>query len=229
MILQRKPPVTGGEASTDGIPPTGIGPHRSAIMPTAAHVRQSTARRNGTFKKQKGDMESRVASGDKKRNMMSAAKWGALVGVGSYVILIIGLTLLSSILFGASPADFSNPGPLTLACLGIFGVLFAFSAAGYFTGRETHRAGWGAISAIIALIIYYVLSLIYTPGRGSGTGSPSTSGHLSVIAQVLSAIAAAAFVLLIAAGMGWLGARPAVQQAEAKRRKQNAAPVEPEP
>ena len=80
--------------------------------------------------------------------MISAAKWGALIGAGSYVILIIGLALISSMLFGTSPADFNHPGPLTLACLGIFGILFAFSAAGYFTGRETHKAGWGAISAI---------------------------------------------------------------------------------
>ena len=109
--------------------------------------------------------------------MMSAAKWGALIGAGSYVILIIGLTLLSSILFGTSPADFNHPGPLTLACLGIFGILFAFSAAGYFTGRETHRAAWGAISAIVALTIYYVLSLIYTPGRSSSVGpAPATLG-----------------------------------------------------
>jgi hypothetical protein len=162
--------------------------------------------------------------------MMSAAKWGALVGAGSYVILIIGLTLLSSILFGTSPADFNHPGPLTLACLGIFGILFAFSAAGYFTGRETHQARWGAISAIIALSVYYVLSLIYTPGRGSATGSPATSaGKLPAVAQALSVIAAATFVLLIAATMGWLGARPAVQQAEAKRRRQNAVPGGDEP
>jgi len=163
--------------------------------------------------------------------MMSAAKWGALVGVGSYVILIIGITLLSSILFGTSPADFNHPGPLTLACLGIFGILFAFSAAGYFTGRETHRAAWGAISAIIALIVYYLLTLIYTPGRGPGIGGSTTgtTGHLSAVAQILSAIAAAAFVLLIAAAMGWLGARPAVQQAEAKRQRESSSPTERKP
>jgi hypothetical protein len=163
--------------------------------------------------------------------MMSAAKWGALVGVCSYVILIVGLTFLSSILFGTSPADFNHPGPLTLACLGIFGVLFAFSAAGYFTGRETRKAAWGAISAIIALTTYYVLSLIYTPGRGSPAGSStaSTAGQLPAVAQVLSVIAAAGFVLLLAATMGWLGARPAVQQSEAKKQRQNTAPEEPRP
>jgi hypothetical protein len=160
--------------------------------------------------------------------MIPAVKWGALVGVGSYVILIIGLTLLSSILFGTSPADFSHPGPLTLACLGIFGILFAFSAAGYFTGRETHRVAWGAISAIIALAIYYVLSLIYTPGRSTSLGTPSTgtSGQLSAAAQALSAIAAAAVVLLIAAAMGWLGARPAVQQARKRLERPATARAE---
>ena len=142
--------------------------------------------------------------------MIAAVKWGALVGVASYVVLDIGLTLLNLLLFGTSPTDLNHPGPLSLACLGIFAVLFAFSAAGYFTGRETLKAGWGAASAMVALAVYYVLKAIYTPGASVSSNS---SEKLPAIAQVLSATAAAIIVLLIAAFMGWLGARPAIQRA----------------
>jgi hypothetical protein len=157
--------------------------------------------------------------------MTSALKWGALVGVSSYLILTIGLTLLNSLLFGNSPSDLNHPGPLAFACFGIFGILFAFSAAGYFTGRQTRKVGWGVISAMLSLMVYYVLGLIYTPGRGGtgGTSTASTTNHLSLAAQVLSSIVAAIIVLLIAAGMGWLGARPGVQQAQ-KRFRQSAVP-----
>src|SRR5262249_2978696 len=102
--------------------------------------------------------------------MNSALKWGALVGVSSYLILTIGLTLLNSLIFGNSPTDLSHPGSLAFACLGIFGILFAFSAAGYFTGRETSKVGWGVTSAMLALIVYHGLGLIYTPGS-EGVGS----------------------------------------------------------
>jgi hypothetical protein len=157
--------------------------------------------------------------------MTSALKWGALVGVSSYLILTIGLTLLNSLLFGTSPTDLNHPGSLAFACLGIFGILFAFSAAGYFTGRETLKVGWGVSSAMLALIVYYVLGLIFTPGRGAGGGTSAASmtNHLPLAAEVLSSLVAAIIVLLIAAGMGWLGARPGIQQAE-KRLRQSAVP-----
>jgi hypothetical protein len=157
--------------------------------------------------------------------MTSALKWGALIGVSSYLILTIGLTLLNSLLFGNSPSDLNHPGSLAFACFGIFGILFAFSAAGYFTGRETRKIGWGVTSAMLALIVYYVLGLIYTPGRSGmgGSSAANTTNHLSLAAQVLSSIVAAIIVLLIAAGMGWLGARPGIYQAQ-KRLRHSAVP-----
>jgi hypothetical protein len=157
--------------------------------------------------------------------MTTALKWGALVGVSSYLILTIGLTLLNSLLFGNSPSDLNHPGSLAFACFGIFGILFAFSAAGYFTGRETRKVGWGVTSAMLALIVYYVLGLIYSPGRGGigDTSAASTTNHLPLAAQVLSSVVAAVIVLLIAAGMGWLGARPGIQRAQ-KRLGQSALP-----
>jgi hypothetical protein len=155
--------------------------------------------------------------------MNSALKWGALVGVGSYLILTIGLALLNSLLFGTSPTDLNHPGSLALACFGIFGILFAFSAAGYFTGRETRKVGWGVASAMLALVVYHVLGLIYTPGSVGGGSAASTTSHPSFVAQALFSIVAAIIVLLIAAGMGWLGARPGIQHAQ-KRLRQSAVP-----
>ena len=113
--------------------------------------------------------------------------------------------------------------PLTFVCLGIFGICFAFSAAGYFTGRETRKAGLGAISAIVALIVYYLLSNLYTPGHTSSAGAAGAGEKLPVVAQVLSAIVAGGLVMVLAAGMGWLGARPAVQQAERRLARQTPA------
>ena len=158
--------------------------------------------------------------------MIAAVKWGALVGTGAYVILTIGLTLLTSLLFGTNSTDLNHPGPLSLACLGIFALLFAFSAAGYFTGRETLSALWGAASAMLALAVYYVLGLIYNPDRGANASS-GTEKPLPMIAQVLSATAAAAIVLLIAAFMGWLGARPAIQQARKRLEQSDASRLAP--
>src|SRR5579883_2780962 len=92
------------------------------------------------------------------------------------------------------------------------------SAAGYFTGRETLRAGLGALSAVIAFAVYYLLSLIYTPDRSaastaSTTTTPAGAHPLPAVFQALAAIVAGLIVAGFAALMGWLGARPAVQQA----------------
>jgi len=107
--------------------------------------------------------------------------------------------------------------------LGIFGILFAFSAAGYFTGRETSKVGWGVTSAMLALIVYHGLGLIYTPGSEGVGSAASTTNHMPFVAQILLASAAAIIVLLIAAGMGWLGARPGIYQAQ-KRLRHSAVP-----
>lgn len=155
--------------------------------------------------------------------MIPAAKWGTLLGVGSYLILTIGLTLLDSAFFGTSPVDLNHPGPLTFTCLGIFAILFAFSTAGYFTGRETRQVGWGVVSAMIALTVYYLLGRVYTPGRSSMNSS--TASQLPFVAQLLFAGAAAVLVLLVAAGMGWLGARPAVQQAQKRLERPTTSKV----
>ena len=80
--------------------------------------------------------------------MRSAMKWGAVVGIASYLLLGLGLTLLGIAAFGTGSASLdTNPGKLSLGCASIFLLLFAFSAAGYFAGRETLNAGWALLRA----------------------------------------------------------------------------------
>lgn len=73
--------------------------------------------------------------------MRAAIKWGALIGAASYLVSGLGLTIIGMLAFGNGPATLeSNPGKLTLGCASLFLLLFAFSAAGFFTGRETLNA-----------------------------------------------------------------------------------------
>ena len=144
------------------------------------------------------------------------AKWGAVIGLGSYLVAQLGLDLLNIVAFGAGSADIGHPESFSLACLGIFGLLFAFSAAGYFTGRETLRAGWGALAAALALVIYSALSALYTP-QATPTAAPTPHATGGAAAAALVAKAVAGLLTLgVAALMGWLGGRPGA--ANARRR-----------
>jgi hypothetical protein len=152
--------------------------------------------------------------------MRSALKWGGLVGVGAYVVARLVLTFGATLIFGAGSADLDHPGLLASACTGIFVILFAFSAAGYFTGRDTLRAGYGALAGLVAMAVYAGLSALYTPGGTATSTSAPPASHLTPVAQAASTLVAALLVFGIAALMGWLGARPAVQKA--RRRAMSA-------
>lgn len=159
--------------------------------------------------------------------MRVALKWGVLVGLAMYLVATVGLTLLALALFPHQPADLDHPGVFTLSCLGIFGLLFACSAAGFFTGRETLRDGYGALAGVVALAVYYVLGLIYTPGQPPGAAlrgaaAPGQSAAESAFAQAVAALSSALIVFGIAALMGWLGGRPGA--ARARRRAGLAKP-----
>lgn len=155
--------------------------------------------------------------------MRSALKWGALIGLGVYILGRLIIPLVSYAAFGNGPADLNHPGILIFGCTGIFVALFAFSAAGYLTGRDTLRAGLGAVAGMVAMVIYDVLSTLYTPG-GTATTVSASATHLSTGAQVLSALVAGALVLGIAALMGWLGGRPGAQNA--RKRASAVMPAE---
>lgn len=150
--------------------------------------------------------------------MLAALKWGALVGVTSYVVANVVITALGLLLF--PHANLTNPGLVAFACLSLFLLLFAFSTAGYFTGRETLRSGLGAAAGVVALAIYAVLSAIYTPGGHAAT-STASGATANAIAQGVAAL----IVLGIAALMGWLGGRPGAQNAKKRKADLAAASV----
>lgn len=146
--------------------------------------------------------------------MRAAALWGGVTGLGAYLILRLGLALLTVLLFGSGSADLDHPGIFASSCLGIFALLFAFSAAGYFAGRDSLRAGMGALAGVISVAVYAALSAIYTPqasGPAAATAPAPATQSLPLAAQAASTIVAAALVFGVAALMGWLGGRPGAQ------------------
>jgi hypothetical protein len=152
--------------------------------------------------------------------MRIAYKWGAVVGAAAYVFATIILTQLAKLLFAGQTVDVNHPGIFSLSCLGIFALLFAFSAAGYFTGRDTLLDGYGAVAGMVALAVYYVLSLLYTPGapfaaslRTEFVSVPGKSVAESAFAAAVAFAASAFIVFAIAALMGWLGGRPGARNA----------------
>ena len=154
--------------------------------------------------------------------MRAAVKWGTLTGVGTYLVIRVALTLLSIAIFGNAPADPQHPALIILGCLGLFAMLFMFSAAGYFTGRDTLRPALGAVAGMISLAVNQVLTLIYSPGAtSSATTAPSTSS-VPVAGQILLQGIAGLLVFSGAALMGWLGGRPGAQNARKKLAAENA-------
>lgn len=128
--------------------------------------------------------------------MRAALKWGALIGAGAYVIAGLALTLLATALFGPGVPSLGNPALFSSLCLGIFLLLFAFSAAGYFAGRETGRDGMGAVAGMVAFVVYAVLSRIYSPSSvptGSTTGAATaTATHIAATATAVATQSATA-------------------------------------
>ena len=143
--------------------------------------------------------------------MLSAAKWGALVGVAMYIILEV-ISIISLSTLGPGSIDPNHPGQITLGCLELLIILFAFSTSGFYAGRETRQAGLGAIAGMVTFAVYGVLLSIYSYGRTSSSGvSGGTIGQ-----QVVIELISVTLYLVIAALIGWLGGRPGATQGRAR-------------
>lgn len=150
------------------------------------------------------------ATEENSRVMLSAAKWGALVGVAIYVLSQI-ITIVGDIALGANtPADPSHPGKIALGCLNLLLIAFAFSTSGFYAGRETRQAGYGAIAGMVTFVVYGALLTIYTIG-GRAQQSGATLGQ-----QIVIDLITVVFFLGIAALIGWLGGRPGSSQGRAR-------------
>lgn len=146
--------------------------------------------------------------------MLAALKWGAIVGVAAYVVGIALVFFNQALTATGSTSITENPILLVPVCLGIFVLLFAASAAGFYAGRETGIAGLGAVAGIIFFVVSDLLGLIYTPG-----------GHAGVSASPFwSQFVAIAFDLGIVACMGWLGGRPGAQRSPLRAAQPASAP-----
>jgi hypothetical protein len=157
--------------------------------------------------------------------MVAGVKWGAIVGVAVYLALLGSNALLNVLLAqtGSGASVTEHPILLVPLCLSLFLLIFAFSAAGFYTGRETGMAGLGALAGVVTLVVQYVLGLIGSALAGINASSAPAAAQQSgnPIAQVLASIMAAVLVLGLAASIGWLGGRPGA--ARSPRRKLQAA------
>jgi hypothetical protein len=152
-------------------------------------------------------------------DMLSAAKWGALIGVAIYLVSQL-ITFISLTAFGPGPVDPAHPARITLGCVGLLLIIFAFSASGYYAGRETRQAGYGAIAGMVTFVVYGALIALYTYG-GRASVASGTLGE-----QILVELVSIILYLLVAALIGWLGGRPGASQARARdaRLAQQSAP-----
>lgn len=134
--------------------------------------------------------------------MLSAVKWGALVGVAIYIVSQ-ALVLVDNAAFPGAPSV-NNPGAVSLGCLSLMLIIFAFSASGFYTGRETGRAGLGAVAGMITFVVYAALLAVYSVGgriiQSDGKGGIAGTLAATVVPVVL--------YLGLAALIGWLGGRP---------------------
>lgn len=139
-------------------------------------------------------------------HMTAALKWGAITGAVAYVLYLAFAFLQRSLESGRSTDITANPVLLVSPCLLYFLLLFVFSAAGFYTGRETGRAALGAVAAMVTLAVLYVLEHVYAPAVGA-SGLAAQPGA-NPVGQAVFAIVAAILVFGLAASMGWLGGRP---------------------
>ena len=160
-------------------------------------------------------------------------KWGAVVGAILYVVGLV-LQLFSNALVSSTGSIDETQHPILLVptCLGLFVALFGFSAAGFYAGRESGRAGFGAVAGVVALIVQYVLELIYIPAT-PGSHTTTAPAGTNIMALVLAEITSLLLFIGIAACMGWLGGRPGARrsplaaQLAAATNTVIAEPVEP--
>jgi hypothetical protein len=143
----------------------------------------------------------------------SGLKWGAIAGGLLYVVGLL-LQLFSNALVRTTGSIDETQHPILLipTCLGLFFLLFGLSAAGFYTGRETGRAGLGALAGIVAFVVQYTLELIYTPVTPGPQPTTTTPANVTLAQIILVDLIAAVLVLGIAACMGWLGGRPGARR-----------------
>lgn len=142
--------------------------------------------------------------------MIPVLKWGAIVGVAVYVVELALILVYNALALGGTSSQWLVS--FVPICLQYFVLLFAFSAAGFYTARETGKAWHGALAGVVALIVQFVLGLIYSFMTATHTATTSPQTGINPVARVAAQIVAGMLVFGLAASMGWLGGRPGAQQ-----------------
>ncbi len=143
--------------------------------------------------------------------MLSAAKWGALVGVAIYLVSQV-FAIVSQVALGPGQVDPNHPGKLALGCLNLLFIIFAFSASGFYAGRETRQAGYGALAGMVTFAVYGALLTIYSYGGRAGATVSGASLGQQIVIELISIV----LYLCISALIGWLGGRPGASQGRAR-------------
>jgi hypothetical protein len=131
-------------------------------------------------------------------SLLSALKWGALIGVAYYIVSLIVIVIENALLQGnANPA--ANLAFAVPLCVGVFAIIFALYSAGYLAGGERLHVAPGVLSALVMIIVASLLGKIYTPGvaQTSTVKQPASSP----VAQIAGFIVYLAIVI----GIGYLG------------------------
>ena len=150
--------------------------------------------------------------------MVSAVKWGAIVGVAIYIVSQ-AIALIGQAALGPAPADPSHPGKIALGCVDLLLIAFAFSTSGFYAGRETRVAGYGAIAGMVTFAVYGLLLGLLPLGTRVTPGAGGASPGQDVILGVVTI----AVYLGIAALIGWLGGRPGAARGKAIARRADEA------
>jgi hypothetical protein len=150
--------------------------------------------------------------------MRSVAKWGVIIGVASYIVSL-AIYYINYLIDGAAAPDPAHPTAVALGCLQLLVIAFAFSAAGFFAGRDSRVAGYGALAGMLTCAVYGVLrTLIPLAPQASSGAAGLTAGQ-----QLAISIISDALILGIAALIGWLGGRPGAARGKAQAARANAA------
>ncbi len=130
-------------------------------------------------------------------SLLSALKWGAITGVGYYIVSLLVIFVELALLQGSgNPA--TNLAFAVPECVGIFALGFALYGAGYQAGSERVHVAPGVLAALIMALISALLSRLYTPGLG---GPAPKQAPVSIGVMIVSLVLDLAFVI----GFGYMG------------------------
>src|SRR5215469_13922488 len=117
--------------------------------------------------------------------MRSVAKWGVIIGVATY-IGSMAIFYINYLIDGAAPADPAHPTAVALACLELLVIAFAFSAAGFFAGRDSRVAGYGALAGMLTCAVYGILNTIIPLAHQASSGAAGLTAGQQLVVSIIS-------------------------------------------